>query len=109
MRLTELEPRWIHPNLFVFLCPHCRTTLLTCKNIPMSEEEQWSLYEKEFGEDWNLLVNPCKPSFSWCIMGTTPYPPAAFIDDLTVTPSIDASPSGHWHGCIQNGLIVGGI
>lgn len=104
MKIIELEPRWIHPNLFVFLCPHCKKDLLTCKNIVMSDQEQYDLYEKEFGPDWNTLVVPCKPSFCWSISVTVPADPnAAFVENVTVTPSIDASASGHWHGSITNG------
>ena len=107
MRLTDLEPRWIHPNLFVFLCPHCRKDLLTCKNVVMSHREQYDLYEKVFGQDWNLLIVPCNPDFCWSIFGTIPADiSAAFIQNLTVTPSIDASPSGHWHGWITNGEVT---
>ena len=106
MKLIELEPRWITPNLFVFLCPHCRNVLLTCRNIPMSRQEQHELYENEFGEDWNTLVVPSKPEAVWSISGSVPTDiKAAFITDLTVTPSIDASASGHWHGNITNGEI----
>lgn len=106
MRLTELEPRWIHHNVFVFLCPHCRKDLLVVKNVPMSEQDQYDLFEKEFGPAWNTFVVPAKPDFSWSISGTTPNRPgASFMDDCTVTPSVDASNSGHWHGCITNGEI----
>src|ERR1700682_4757152 len=104
MLLTELEPRWIHPNLFVFLCPHCRKIFLTCNNVGMGHQEQFEMYEKEFGEDWNTLVVPCKPGQSWSISGSVPTDTkAAFTTDLTVTPSIDASASGHWHGTITKG------
>lgn len=107
MKLTELEPRWIHPNVFVFLCPHCRKWLLSCKNIQMSHEEQMNLFEKEFGEDWNTMVIRTKPDASWSIAGRVPNRrDAAFAEDVTVTPSIDASASGHWHGHITNGEIV---
>jgi hypothetical protein len=97
MKLTELEPRWIHPNLFVFRCPHCRKDWLTCKNADMSDREQHDLYEKAFGEDWNMQVVPCAPKFAWGITGD--------FETLNVSPSIDASNSGHWHGFITNGEI----
>lgn len=72
----------------------------------MSNQEQYDLYEKEFGPDWNIMVVPCKPETAWSISGTIPNrPDAAFIDDVTVTPSIDASASGHWHGHITDGEI----
>ena len=76
----------------------------------MSEADQFALYEKEFGEDWNTLVVPSRPGAQWSISGSVPTDTrAAFITDLTATPSIDASSSGHWHGHITNGEIVGGI
>lgn len=107
MKLTELEPRWIHPNVFAFLCPHCRKVFLTCKNIEMSDQQQYDLYEKEFGEDWNSLVVPCNSATSWSISGSVPIATdAAFVTNLTVTPSIDASKSGHWHGHITNGEVL---
>jgi len=106
MRLTELEPRWIHPNVFVFKCPHCREVYLTCKNVQMENREQRELFEREFGDSWNEIVVPMRAETSWSISGTRPANPnAAFVEDLTVTPSIDASPSGHWHGFITNGEI----
>lgn len=104
MRLTELEPRWIHPNVFVFLCPQCRKTLLTCKNTEMSDDDQYALYEREFGEDWGALIVPSRAGFAWNITGTRPSEPNSIgFHDMSVTPSIDASASGHWHGYITNG------
>lgn len=107
MKLAELNPRWIHPNVFVFRCPHCPDSgvLLSCKNIEMSSDEQHALLEKEFGGGACDVV-PCKPGFSWTITGSRPSDPAqAFADNVSVTPSIDASASGHWHGFITNGEI----
>lgn len=99
MKLTELEPRWIHPNLFIFRCPHCREVFLSCKNAPMSHQEQFDLYENALGEDWNLLIVPASPDVAWQINGTD-------FNSLTVSPSIDASASGsgHWHGFITSGV-----
>lgn len=106
MRLSDLEPRWIHPNLFVFRCPHCREVLLSCKNMEMTIKQQREIFEKEFGDEWNQLIVPCKPEQSWLISGSVPIDTrAAFIMDLTVAPSIDASAAGHWHGNITNGEI----
>jgi hypothetical protein len=99
-RLSELSPRWIHPDVFVFKCPHCMQWWIPCKRIEMSSKAQYDLYEKEFGEDWNSLVIPVKESFSWKISGDE-------FDSMTVSPSIDASHSGHWHGNIANGEITG--
>ena len=110
MRLTELQPRWVHPNMFVFLCPHCRAVLLSCKNAEMSDKYQRHLFEEIFGEDWNERVIGCNPSFCWSIQGpgliVNNYQSGIDMNRVSVTPSIDASPSGHWHGHITNGEIV---
>lgn len=98
MRLTELEPRWIHTNMFLFKCPHCRKDLLSCKNIPMAFTEQHDLFEKTFGEDWPALIVGCKDEMAWTFSGTD-------FATLSVTPSLDASASGHWHGFITNGEV----
>lgn len=104
MKLTDLEPRWIHPNIVVFLCPHCRKILLSFKNIQMGHKEQREIFEKELGDDWGRLVVLSKPEQAWSISGSVPIDTkAAFITDLTVSPSIDASNSGHWHGTIIKG------
>jgi hypothetical protein len=39
------------------------------------------------------------PGIIWQRTGET-------FDDLTLTPSIDASPSGHWHGYVTNGQVA---
>jgi len=98
MKLIELEPRWIHENVFVFLCPHCKTELLSCKNTIMYTHEQCELFAAKLGE-WADRVVPCKPEFMWNFQSGAPF------DTMTVTPSLDASASGHWHGHITNGEI----
>ena len=97
MKLSELKPRWIHPNIFVFLCPHCQKIWISCKNIEISSKDQFEIFRKEFEGDL-LAVVPDKPEMSWSIQGS--------FDNLTVMPSIDASASGHWHGHISNGKIT---
>lgn len=98
MRLTELEPRWIHPNVFLFKCPHCQKDLLSCKNVVMGTQAQHDLFEAALGEDWNMIVVGCKEDKAWQFSGTD-------FATMTITPSIDASASGHWHGHITNGAI----
>jgi hypothetical protein len=107
VKLTDLEPRWIHPNVFVFLCPHCQKVYLSCKNVQMPRRDQWQIFKKEFGDNWNDLVISTLPDMAWSITGTRPDDPKqAFIGDLTVAPSLDASKAGHWHGFIRNGEII---
>lgn len=95
MKLTELEPRWIHPNVLTFRCPCCRKLWLTVKNALMSERDQHDLFEKSFGEWWNVDTVGSRPDFAWTITGD--------FQNMTIVPSVDASPCGHWHGFITNG------
>jgi len=64
----------------------------------MSSQEQYDLFEKVLGKDWNMVVVGCKEAMAWNISGQS-------FENMTVTPSIDASGSGHWHGNITNGVI----
>ena len=97
--LLDLDARWLDCHLLVFLCPHCRKVYLSCKDTPMRYEEQFALFERAFGEDWNEKVVPCRPEFAWTFI------PWKHRATLTITPSIDASPSGHWHGFVTKGQI----
>lgn len=98
-RLISLEPKWLSPTLFAFRCPHCRDVWLTCKTMPLSNKDQHDLYKVVFGDDWNLLVVPSAPDTVWRINGRG-------FEYMSVTPSIDASKSGHWHGHISGGEIT---
>lgn len=119
MRIAELKPVWIMRDgrylAFVFLCPHCvkakaeKPLLLSCAIVPWREIFPKVGEENEFLDAW-LPANgfpgygrgelvTCRPDFAWKKKGTW--------ETLTVTPSIDASSSGHWHGHIQNGYITG--
>jgi hypothetical protein len=110
MNLSELEPRWIHPNVFVFLCPHCKQELLSCKNVPMTTRTLFELFANTLGDDWNKRVMVMKADFAWTFSGPGPikdgYQVGVDFARLTVTPSIDASASGHWHGFITKGEII---
>lgn len=96
MRLSELEPRWLSEHVFIFKCPHCRGIWLSCKNVAMSSQEQFDLFEATLGPDWNMIIVPMKESYAWQFSGKD-------FETLTVTASVDASNSGHWHGSITNG------
>lgn len=100
MRLTELEPRWkAHADnpraAFVFRCPCCKTTWLSCTLVPMKISEQFDAFIEE-GRASGGDVVPSKQLYTWNMSGND-------FDDLTITPSIDASASGHWHGFITKG------
>lgn len=100
MKLTELEPRWIYKaKVFAFRCPHCRNVWLTCKTVEMDHGKQFEIIEATFGDE---IAIACKPSASWKASGLD-------FEKMTVTPSLDASAAGHWHGFITDGQIVGGL
>lgn len=103
MRLVDLFPRWIHPNVFAFLCPHCREVFLTCKNVAMRRREQCEITEADTIGEQGVTVVLCKPEMAW------DFQSGAVFETMTVTPSLDAGKAGHWHGHITAGEIVGGI
>lgn len=130
MRLLDLKPRWLSldgsPIAIMFLCPHCATspkqTWLTCffraaggiPRVPVDFEieglqgsrgERLLFYQalKEIGHPdpaegaYHDIVD-CNPASAW----------KRTSDDLatmSITPSIDASAAGHWHGFITIGEI----
>jgi hypothetical protein len=98
LTLLELEPRWISENVFIFKCPCCRDTWLSCKNVVMSIRKQWELFDSAMDNGMDR-ISSCKPSFSWTFSSKN-------FADLTVIPSIDASTAKHWHGHITNGKIT---
>lgn len=109
MRLVDLMPRWVHPNIFAFLCPHCQSVFLTCKNVPMPTWEQREAVQRELmgwdgdqahAPEYPIDVVLCKVPMAWN------FPIGAPFESMTVTPSLDASASGHWHGFITGGMIT---
>lgn len=98
MSLTELDPRWVNSKIFAFLCPHCKNILLSCKNAPMTTKEQREVFELVFGDDWNDQIIMSRNETVWSFVGA--------VESLTIDPSVDASPSGHWHGRIINGVVT---
>jgi hypothetical protein len=103
VRLVDLDPRWIYKSkVFAFLCPHCRTTWLTCKRVVMEQSQQRDIIESAFGENVGYTVVGCKPAVAWKF-GSLDF------ETMSVTPSLDASASGHWHGHITKGMIMGGV
>lgn len=102
MKLTELEPRWAmdadivigdrvvhdedrHGMGVTFLCPHCRSTRL---GVFFRNPVDGKLPS----DDYDAL-------HLWQRTGDT-------FETLTLSPSVDASAHGHWHGFIKNGEIA---
>lgn len=106
MKLTDLEPGWIEHEgrrvAIIFRCPHCLDAKtrwwLTCFFEPSGTLPKQFIYDlgELKGDD---IVNGCKPTTKWTRNNDD-------FASMSITPSIDASHSGHWHGHITNGAIV---
>lgn len=97
MKLTDLSPRWLSPNVFMFKSPSGAGDWLTCKRVAMSFKDQMHLiYEENLDLKGQTVVHT-RPEMAWTFAGND-------FETMTVTPSIDASASGNWHGFITNGV-----
>jgi hypothetical protein len=108
MRLADLEPRWTVRRLDVgrtdyslwpeplfatgvtFLCPHCGKERLGVQFEPALDPA--GILPTFIDPPWD------RDRPIWKRTGDT-------FETLTLTPSVDASKSGHWHGFITNGEI----
>ena len=98
MRLADLEPAWLSPDVFIFRSPAGYRDLLTCKRVAMSQKEQYALIYEKNPQYVGKIVVLTVPEFAWKFEGND-------FNILTVTPSLDASASGNWHGFITDGEI----
>jgi len=108
MRLTELDPQWIAGPKgdrigFVFRSPTNRDQWQSCFVIPPKVGDQIDLFEALLGED--VMCQPCNPKAKWIVVGGIRD---ATFEAMTVSPSLDGSAGGLWHGHITNGEIKGG-
>lgn len=98
MRLIDLEPRWYSAkgdhqrHGITFDCPCCngstRLAIATHVDGTNFDPEPDNPQCFEAGEKvWNVVG------------GST-------FEDMSLTPSIDASKHGHWHGHVTNGAIT---
>jgi hypothetical protein len=107
MRLADLEPRWIVGSpLYDGIN---RTGMGVSFDCPLHREHRLAVFfanpidggppHRRTGEGW--------------IPGTTEYPAHSplwqrageLLQSLTLTPSVDASGVGCWHGFIENGEV----
>lgn len=127
MRLTDLDPVWLiyegRRVGFAFRCP-----------LGGNKRRMWqTCFVEQFPAmgDWRMVGNRhrsgpatqagivdasapqteqqyqlCKEGCAWTIAGGIE---SASFETLTVTPSLDGSAGGLWHGFITNGEIVGGL
>lgn len=112
MRLIDLDPRWLTREglkigfaFFSPINPSYRQTCFVVMDLGFKGQlkamEQAGLVEEDSG-NWQA----CRNDFAWNIEGGIEN---AKFETITVTPSLDGSKGGLWHGFITNGEIVGGI
>jgi hypothetical protein len=108
MRLTDLQPQWLERDGrrigFVFISPTKPLWRQSCFVDRVSHGEQRQIFESMF--EAPHAVQGCNPDCAWTVAGGIE---AASFDTMTVTPSLDGSAGGLWHGHITSGEIVGGI
>lgn len=108
MKLHDLDPQWVVKDgkrvAFTFRSPTDARWRQLCKVVVASTREQWGWLG--IGSDECRTTQTAKESFSWTIAGGIEN---ASFEAMTVTPSIDGSAGGLWHGFIRGGEIVGGI
>ncbi len=114
MKLTELDPRWLVVDGkrlgMVFKCPHCQKDWLSCFFVPMPHIAGQDLHDCQYALFATVLpdvdtheIVPCRRGFAW---SSTPPPDQATFENISITPSLDASASGHWHGHVTDGAIA---
>lgn len=99
MRLTDLDPHWLkhdgRPDVGIrFRCPCCKDMWLQVLFLnPMDGGSS-------VADDDDIQAN--NSGNRWARSGMS-------FDDMTLSPSIDASDVGHWHGWLVDGEIRGNL
>ena len=96
MRLTDLDPRFFEVRGqrvgITFDCPHCAESgqrLAIAVHLDGTNMDPDPENPQQFAADERV----------WTIVGGDSF------TDLSLSPSVDASKSGHWHGFITEGEI----
>jgi hypothetical protein len=113
MRLRDLQPRWFDvPGIgtdkdgitFLCPCPRCRAAGQPVRlGVQFANPVQGGVGVEMTARDrlrhvHDLRTFDVPPGTLWHRTGET-------FDDMTLTPSVDAEASGHWHGFLTNGEI----
>jgi hypothetical protein len=93
MKLADLYPRWFYLDKdrtilgLTFVCPHCQDVRLGV-----------AFHHHATAAFDDAIIHAKSPSTKhiWDMTGDS-------FENITLTPSVDASASGHWHGFIKNG------
>jgi len=107
MKLTDLNPRWFsvgrdNKNIagISFLCPCCKKIRF---GVRVNHSEPHIIQVERDPEITHISSQVWKisgdnPSFNGLNHGG--------FENVSLTPSIDGSKSGHWHGFITNGEVT---
>ena len=116
MKLTDLDPRWLLLDGkrvgFIFRSPTKPMWWQSCLFQPTKHGDQKALFNAALDVQGTnreyafSTVQGCNESCGW---SPSPTPDEATFETINVTPSIDGSAGGLWHGYITNGQIVGGL
>jgi uncharacterized protein DUF6527 len=129
VRLGALDPKWWaapgrHGQGIVFLCPHCRRCYLCVAFAnPLDGGAPWDIgteTHRPISRLWDIIYGPradergdwgtagsgvlpvgtevVPPGYLWTRTGDT-------FEMLTLSPSVDASKAGCWHGFVTNGEV----
>jgi hypothetical protein len=96
MKLVDLDPRWLTPEVMVFRCPACNDGLLSLKSVAMTIRDQMALFHEKLGEPLAGQTHPCDAETLWTFSGTD-------FHTFSASPSLNIE--GHWHKTITNGNI----
>lgn len=104
MKLLELNPVWIEKDGkrigFTFISPANPQYRQSCFIKTPPSRKQWALFAAQsFKKD----VQGCREGTGWNIEGGIDN---ADFSTITITPSLDGSAGGLWHGFIRGGEIV---
>ncbi|HWE98827.1 MAG TPA: DUF6527 family protein [Caulobacteraceae bacterium] len=99
MRLLDLDPRWFvledgGPKVgLTFDCPHCRETRLgvAFHHAMHAADEDGYILARHGSTDAGHI---------WTLSGPDDFA------SLSLSPSVDASSTGHWHGFVTNGEVT---
>ncbi len=124
MRLSALDPKlWAEPGRHgqgvVFLCPHCRGGYIAVPFAnPLDGGAPFNVGTEQarpIHRLWEILYGDLHdPEVKGAVLqkGTWVIPPGVLwqrtgetFETLTLSPSVDASRAGCWHGFITNGEV----
>jgi hypothetical protein len=102
MKLIDLDPRWLVRDGkrvgFTFTSPAKPEWRQSCFVEKVSKYEQWGLFAQQGFEQ----TQGCDEKCLWKVDGGIE---SADFSTISVTPSLDGSKGGLWHGFITNGEI----